>query len=136
MRTKFLALIVGVGLFWTMEGSAHHSFVVEYDADAPVTLDGVVTRFDWTNPHVLLQLDVETARGKGQSWSFEMPSPNVLARGGWTRGTLKVGDRITVEGFRGLAVPTRGTVRSVATADGVVRSVGAEAPGAPVAPGR
>jgi hypothetical protein len=82
----------------TVPALAHHSFAAEYDSKKPVTLKGVVTKVDWTNPHVYFYVDVEDQAGKTLNWAFEMGPPNGLARSGWTRNTMKVGDEITVEG--------------------------------------
>jgi len=76
---------------------AHHSMAAEYDAKKPVTLKGTVTKFDWTNPHVFVLLDVPGARGV-TTWGLEFPSRIDLRAAGWTGDSLKVGDRATVEG--------------------------------------
>ncbi len=79
---------------------AHHSFGAEYDAAKPVTLSGVVTKVEWTNPHSHFYLDVATA-GKVTNWKFEGYPPSVLYRTGWKRAvTLKEGDQITVFGWQ------------------------------------
>src|SRR5215813_13769128 len=74
--------------------AAHHSFGAEYDADKPVTLTGVVTRIDWTNPHSYFFLDVKDAGGNVANWKFEGYPPGVLYRTGWK------GDTITVFAWR------------------------------------
>jgi hypothetical protein len=98
--------------------AAHHSFVVEYDVNRPLKLKGVVTKVEWSNPHARLSVAVVDANGATTTWHFELASPNVLERNGWTRWTLNVGDRISVEGYGGFAMPARGTVRSITTPDG------------------
>jgi len=81
--------------------SAHHSFGAEYDGSAPVTVTGVVTRIEWTNPHAFIYLDVSDKDGKVASWKFEGYPPGVLQRLGWKRDrTMKIGDRITIFGWR------------------------------------
>jgi hypothetical protein len=81
--------------------SAHHSFGVEYDANQPVTLTGVVTKLEWTNPHAHLFIDVKDASGKVVSWTLEGYPATVLARTGWKRDeTVKPGDTITIFGWR------------------------------------
>jgi hypothetical protein len=75
---------------------AHHSFGAEYDGNKPITISGVVTKIEWTNPHSHVFMDV-TAAGKTVNWKFEGYPPNVLYRTGWKREvTLKPGDKITV----------------------------------------
>ena len=90
-----LALSLGMA---AMPLAAHHSFAAEYDDTKPVTLKGIVTRFDWTNPHVYFYLDVTDASGKITNWALEFASPAELERSGWTRDSLKVGEVVSVEG--------------------------------------
>lgn len=81
--------------------SAHHSFGVAFDANKPVTLTGVISRIDWTNPHTHLFLDVKDASGKVVTWTLEGYPPNVLERTGWKKDvTVKVGDTLTIYGWR------------------------------------
>jgi len=121
VRTKFSVLaVLGVSCLAT-SAAAHHSFVVEYDVNRPLKLEGVVTKVEWTNPHALLSLYVEDPQGIKTTWNFELASPNVLERNGWTQRTLSVGDRVTLEGYGGFAIATRGVVSSITMADGRVR---------------
>jgi len=74
---------------------AHHSFGAEYDATKPITITGVVTKIDWTNPHTFIWMDVlDPTSGVVEHWSVEGMSPNYLSRNGWSRHTLKPGDKI------------------------------------------
>jgi hypothetical protein len=80
---------------------AHHSFGAEFDADKPVTISGVVTKVDWSNPHSHFFLDVKDDKGNVANWRLDGYPPVVLSRTGWHReGTLKPGDQITVFGWR------------------------------------
>ena len=80
---------------------AHHSFGAEYDADKPITLTGVVTKVEWTNPHTHFYLDVMDGNGAVTNWKFEGYNLAVLYRIGWKKDTtIKPGDRITVSGWR------------------------------------
>ena len=80
---------------------AHHSFGAEYDANKPITLTGVVTKVEWTNPHIHFYLDVQDAKGAVANWKFEGFPPNVLYRTGWKRDvTMKPGDTVTVFGWQ------------------------------------
>ena len=77
-----------------------------------------MSKVEWTNPHVRFYVDVTGPDGKVTNWNLELASPSALARNGWTSRTLKAGDTVTVEGYPGKAVPTRGAARSVVVADG------------------
>lgn len=79
--------------------AAHHSFAAEYDGDKPVTIQGVVSRVAWVNPHAYIYVTTKNAKGKAVTYAFETSSPNALLRRGWKRSTLKEGDGVTVDGF-------------------------------------
>ena len=87
-------------LLATMRISAHHAFTAEYDENKRVTVSGTVTKFAWTNPHAWLYVDGKDESLKLAGWSFEMGSPNGLLHRGWKRTDLKMGDQVTVDGYR------------------------------------
>jgi hypothetical protein len=97
--TKTICAVAAALLLTAMRAPAHHAFAAEYDENKRVTVSGTVTKFEWTNPHVWLHIEARDESGKVTSWSFEMGSPNGLARRGWTRTALKEGDQVTVEGY-------------------------------------
>jgi V8-like Glu-specific endopeptidase len=98
---------------------AHHSFGAEYDANKPITLTGVVTKIDWTNPHSYFYLDVKDDKGNVANWKFEGYPPGVLYRTGWKREvTMKPGDTITVFGWRARDGTNWAHSRQVTLADG------------------
>jgi hypothetical protein len=75
---------------------AHHSFAM-YEPTKTLTLKGTVKTFQWTNPHVVIWIVVQPEDGgAAQEWSIETTSPGVLTRGGWTRQSIKPGDRVSV----------------------------------------
>ena len=92
---------------------AHHSFAAEFDATKVVTLAGIVTRLEWSNPHARIYIDVKDEKGVVVRWDFEMGSPNGLMRLGWNRNSLKAGDEITVNGTLAKNAPHVGNARSV-----------------------
>ena len=97
---------------------AHHSFGAEYDASKPITVTGVVTKVEWTNPHARFYVDVKDANGNVTNWNFELASPNVLSRNGWTRHSLKEGDVISVQGSKAKDGANLANARTVTLADG------------------
>jgi len=92
---------------------AHHSFAAEFDANRPLTLKGVVTKIEWSNPHTYFYMDVTGTDGKVVNWGMEMGSPNGLMRQGWTRNTLHIGDEVTVEGAQAKDGTNVGNARAV-----------------------
>lgn len=80
-------------------GIAHHSFSAQYDGKEPITVRGWVTKVEWTNPHTYFYLDVEDENDQVSPWAFEMGSPIVLQRFGWTPRSLAVGDQVEVDGY-------------------------------------
>jgi hypothetical protein len=86
-------------LFACAPAIGHHSFAVQYDDTKPVTLEGWITKVEWTNPHVYFYMDVEDETGEIQTWAFEMVAPIVLERRGWNRNTLAIGELVEVDGF-------------------------------------
>jgi hypothetical protein len=97
---------------------AHHSWTSEYDAGKPLTIKGVVTKVEWTNPHVHVYLDSTDEGGNVSAWNFEMASVLSLERGGWSRRTINLGDVLTIEGFGGRAVTERAIASAIKTNDG------------------
>lgn len=97
---------------------AHHSFSLEFDSTKQVTFQGVVTKIEWMSPHAYFYLDVKEGSGKVVNWVFESAGPNVLARQGWNRSTLKIGDRITVVGYRAKDDVKVASAREVVLASG------------------
>lgn len=94
MRFKTVACIVGL-VFAIPSAFAHHSFVM-FDTSRQVTLTGSVTSFEWTNPHVYIEVDVPGEGGAVKHWSVELGSPSILRNSGWKHDTLKPGDKVTL----------------------------------------
>ena len=100
-RAGLAALVSGCLLAAAAPLVAHHSFGAEYDGNKPVTVTGVVTSLQWTNPHIYFFVEVKDAKGEVANWKFEGYPPVVLNRIGWTRtGTMVPGDTVTVFGWR------------------------------------
>jgi hypothetical protein len=82
-------------LLGSAAADAHHSFAM-FDHVNRVTLAGTVTQFQWTNPHVFIELDVPDGNGALKHYSIECASPNVLMRVGWKYADVKKGDKVTL----------------------------------------
>ncbi|MGC4028323.1 MAG: DUF6152 family protein [Steroidobacteraceae bacterium] len=83
-------------LVLVVTAQAHHSFAM-FDLGKEQTIQGEVKEFQWTNPHVWIQINVLGADGKTVEYSIEGGSPNVLRRQGWNRGSLKPGDKVVLK---------------------------------------
>jgi len=101
MKNKLLAMFLGATGLLLVSGPvlAHHGRS-NYDVTSTATVKGIVTDFQWTNPHALILLDVTDETGKVEKWIAETNSPNTLSRQGWSKNTVKVGDQITLVGHR------------------------------------
>jgi hypothetical protein len=97
---------------------AHHAFGKEFDEKKPVTLEGVVTRIDWENPHVYFYVDVKEADGTVVNWACETRGPNGLIHQGWKRDSMKIGDKVVVKGFQARNGSHTADGRRVTLADG------------------
>lgn len=128
---KGIGLAAGVAVVLTaLPVAAHHSFAM-FDQREIMTLEGVVTQFQWTNPHAFIELDVPQSGGTSH-WSIELNSPNNLTRQGWRRTSLRPGERVTLrmnplrDGHRG------GLFLDLEKADGTVLDSGLPKDGTPV----
>jgi Family of unknown function (DUF6152) len=108
----------GVALsMFAVPAFAHHSFAM-FDADKMLTKTGIVREFEWTNPHVWIHMMVVDETGKPVEWSFEMQAIAQDAKLGWSRDSVKPGDKISIE-FRPLKDGSRGgQLVSATLADG------------------
>jgi hypothetical protein len=110
---------------------AHHAFSAEFDANAPVTLRGPITKVEWINPHAWIHVEVQSPNGKPEIWMVEGGTPNTLQRGGVTRDSLKVGTVIVVEGYRAKDGRLRANGRDITYPDGRTLFMGSSGTGAP-----
>ena len=97
---------------------AHHSLAAEFDESAPVTLTGVITKIEWINPHAYLYVDVADQAGKVTSWSLETFPPATLRRGGLTKETLGLGQKVTLLAFKARRGESLAFLRKITFADG------------------
>jgi WD40 repeat protein len=117
MRFSLAVGVCGLLLIAT-QAVAHHSFAAEYDSSKPITLTGVVTKIDWSNPHVYIYLAVTGEDGRVVNWALEGHPPNTLRRTGWHQASLKENDAITVTGWRSKDGTNRIAGREVTLPDG------------------
>jgi hypothetical protein len=78
---------------------AHHAFAPMFDANRVVRIKGVVTKFEWANPHSYIIVDLKGADGKTDQWALEGPAPNQLTRRGYTMTSIKPGDPVEACGY-------------------------------------
>jgi Family of unknown function (DUF6152) len=110
---------------------AHHAFSSEFDAKAPVTLRGPITKVEWINPHAWIHMENKTADGKTETWMVEGGTPNTLQRRGITRDSIKIGTVIVVAGFKAKDGRLRANGRDITFPDGRTLFMGSSGTGAP-----
>ena len=133
MRTRLVAVVAGVGLLLAaVPARAHHAFAAEFDAAKPIKVRGAVVKWELTNPHSWIHIDVKGADGKVATWMIEGASPNNLYRLGLSKESLPAGSEITVEGYQAKDGSTRAVGRNIVFSDGRKFFLGlSEAEGAP-----
>jgi len=112
-----LGMVAGAGML-VVPSQAHHSIAAVFDESKTVTLKGVVTKWEWLNPHVYLFMDVAGANGRTTNWGIEYDGTLDLKRSGWRRDVVRVGDVVTIEGFRSRDNANRVSGRSLTLVDG------------------
>ena len=118
MRTHITVLVAGLFGVVATPVVAHHSFAAEYDSARPVKVTGVVTKVEWTNPHIWFYIDVKDEKGAVTNWGFSGGPPGVLQRRGISRTAMKLGDVVVVEGFRARDGSNNASGGTVTFADG------------------
>ena len=100
-RSLISVLVLSFGLLLAaVQTLAHHSFAGKYDLKNPVDFTGTVTKVEWMNPHIHIYVEVNEPNGKVCNYSIEANSPIALSKLGWTKDSLKSGDRVMVAGLR------------------------------------
>jgi hypothetical protein len=118
MRIRVMAVVLGFVLFQARPAQSHHSNVA-YEVTKVVTITGVVKDFRWSNPHTWLSLTIDES-GKKVEWAVEGRAPGVLLRAGWTRGSLKAGETVTVDMSPAKDGSKTGIIARVTKADGTI----------------
>ena len=138
-KATLRALLLGaVALGWyaatpgVMPVEAHHAFTAEFDANAPIRLEGTVVRVEWVNPHTWIHLEGAEDDGSTRVWMVEGGTPNVLARRGLRRDCLPAGTELVVDGYQAKDLSAAmANARNVTFRDGRRFFVGSSGTGAP-----
>ena len=98
MKSKLLMVLAAVGSVVMFSGPAmaHHG-VAGYDMTKTITVHGTVSKFDWSNPHVVVYVDAKNEGGEMQHWTIEFASPVHMVRAGWSKSSMKTGDDIMID---------------------------------------
>jgi hypothetical protein len=98
MKRSPLVVLTALGIFamFSVPAMAHHG-VAGYDMTKTTTVHGTVTKFDWSNPHVVVYLDAKSDSGEMQHWTIEFASPVHMVRAGWSKNSMKAGDDIVID---------------------------------------
>ena len=114
-----LAAAACIGALTAWPAWAHHSFAAAFDANAPVTVQGVITQAKLANPHSWIYLDVKDASGNVVNWGFEAQTPTALIRSGVKPDVFKVGSMVTIRGCHARDMTkNEGAAREITLADG------------------
>ncbi len=117
LRIRLLAIAAGLVIAHSA-AFAHHAYTAEFDTTKPVKLTGVVTRLEWSNPHIWIYLDVKDDQGRVTNWGFSASPPGMLLRRGITKNSLKIGDVLTISGHRAKDASNNASGNVVTFADG------------------
>ncbi|MEE8117055.1 MAG: DUF6152 family protein [Gemmatimonadales bacterium] len=136
MRTIRLVLIGGVAVCVALVNAtppvAHHAFGAEFDRDAPIRLEGAITRLEWVNPHTWIHMEITKDDGTTEVWMVEGGTPNTLLRRGLRRDCLLPGTVIIVDGYQAKDHSLmRANGRDVTFTDGTKIFMGSSGTGAP-----
>ena len=126
MKSRLCALVLCGGLLASSPVMAHHSFASEYDREKKVKVTGTITKFDLSNPHSWVYVDVKEADGKTANWGFETASAGVLYKRGIRKDTFKPGMVITITGFGAKDNSHTADAQDVTMPDGMVMTLGTE----------
>ena len=117
LKSVFFYLALLTGFVSTNTAVAHHSAAM-FDMEKEVELKGTVKKFQFTNPHVWIHLQVRSDDGTETLWKIEALNPNALKRKGWKRNTFKQGDEVTVYGAPAKSGKPKANFIRAITADG------------------
>jgi hypothetical protein len=129
MLNRFGWLSLAVAAFAAPSAGAHHSFAAEFLYDKSGTITGEVVEVLFVNPHARYFVALDDENGKEVLWDAQTRSPNALFPIGWNKDTIRVGERITIEGNLGRDGAPKIWIREVRKESGeIVRPTGEEPP--------
>lgn len=131
IRKPWMAALAAAMTVSTGHGAAHHAFSSEFDANAPIKLQGPVTKVELINPHSWIHMEVKTSDGKTEKWMVEGGTPNTLMRRGITRDSVPIGTVIVVDGYRAKDGTNKANGRDIRFPDGRTLFLGSSGTGAP-----
>jgi len=131
MKRRLFAMALSAGMLLpALPVWAHHAFAAEFDQNKPIKLRGIVTKWEVTNPHSWIHMDVKGDDGQVVPWLVEGGSPNSLYRLGFTKDALPAGTEILLEGYRAKDGSNRAVGKNITLPDGKRLFLGGSAPGA------
>jgi hypothetical protein len=113
-----LLILIWALLLMPAAAFAHHAYTAEFDTTKPVKLSGVLTKVEWSNPHIWIYLDVKDDKGNVTTWGFSASPPGMLLRRGITKSSLKLGEVLTISGHRAKDGSNNSSGNVVTFADG------------------
>jgi hypothetical protein len=131
MTKRLFAAAAGLFLMAGVPAMAHHAFSAEFNPNAPVKLQGPITKVELINPHAWIHMKVTKPDGKVEEWAVEGGTPNTLQRRGITRDTVAVGTVIMVTGYQAKDGTLRANGRNITFPDGRTLFMGSSGTGAP-----
>lgn len=131
MGQRLVVAALGLMLLAGTPLAAHHAFSAEFNANAPVKLEGPITKVELINPHAWIHMKVTKPDGKVEQWAVEGGTPNTLQRRGITRNTIAVGTVIVVTGYQAKDGTLRANGRNITFPDGRTLFMGSSGTGAP-----
>ena len=118
MRLASLVSLTAGCILAASSSSAHHAFATEFNVEAPVSLEGTVTKVELINPHSWIHVEVVNEDGEAVTWMIEGGSPNALVRRGITKNSIPIGSELVVRGYQARDGSNRAVGREMTFADG------------------